>query len=190
MIWRFVRNRYGRAVYEWLMQRGITFTVMLEYHRDLGESLSEPQSPVDVTIRPLDVDMIAPPDWMDDDRLDDADVVVAAMLDGDVVGAVFASVDRQTYVEALEAKVAHEGAYVWRLYVDPDHRNRGIATAIVTETLRVVRERFDVPQAVALVALDNRPSQWVFEAAGFEEHRTHTYVSAFGRSVRRPAATS
>lgn len=187
MLWRLTRNRYGRALYEWFGDRGITATAMYEYHRAVEGPL--PERDPDATIRPLDVGTFTPPPWMDEDRLDDADLVVGALRGGEIVGAVFVGFDRRTRVEALGASVAHEGAYVWRLYVEPRHRGRGLAAGLLAETLRLARDR-GAPEAVALVALDNRPSRRTFEALGFEAARVHAYGAAFGREVRRPTARS
>lgn len=185
MLWRLTRNRYGRALYEWFDDRGVTATAMYEYHRDLEASL--PERNPDATIRPLEVGAFTPPAWMDADRLEDADLVVGALRDGEIVGAVFVGLDCRTYVEAIRASVAHEGAYVWRLYVAPDHRGRGLASGLLAGALELARDR-DAPEAVALVALDNRPSRRTFESLGFEAHRVHVYGAAFGRELRRPTA--
>jgi GNAT superfamily N-acetyltransferase len=105
--------------------------------------------------------------------------------DGPVVGYLFVSADEPIFVHPLETELDFEGAYVRRVFVDPDYRQRGIATALVADARRVARERFDASEAHALIAPDNRPSQWVFEANGFRRVHEYDYARVGGWTRRR-----
>jgi GNAT superfamily N-acetyltransferase len=73
------------------------------------------------------------------------------------------------------------------VFVHPDHRNRGVATALVSRAREWARER-GADAVHALVALDNRPSRWTFEANGFEPRHEHVYYRLFRlthRSIER-----
>jgi ribosomal protein S18 acetylase RimI-like enzyme len=170
-LWRVTRNPYGRVAYERLADLGVTGTIMYRYVRDPG--------PVPDREAPPDVEFDAPtpadaPDGGAFEQLSRDDRAVLARVEGSVVGWTFVS-DRTVTVEALDRDVTVDGAYVWRVYVDPDQRNRGIATAMVARAVGLAEREFDRERCVALIAVDNRPSQRLFESLGFEPRRRHTY---------------
>ncbi|NUC74578.1 GNAT family N-acetyltransferase [Haloterrigena sp. SYSU A558-1] len=175
-LWRLTRNRYGRAVYDALARRGITATEMIEYVADLEDapaadggsrrSAYAVETCDPSTVAPLE----APVEELQSDEL-----VVAALEDGRPRGYLFCSVDATHEIHPLERELHFEGAYIRRVFVDPDHRNRGIATALVGETCRLARER-GAERATALVALDNGPSRALFERRGFDPRRRRRYV--------------
>lgn len=195
-LWRLTRNRYGRAVYDALARVGITATEMIEYVTALEDAPAADGGPgvgtdadgrtgytVEVcdpsTVEPLD----APVEELQSDEL-----VVAALEDGRPRGYLFCSVDATHEIHPLERELRFEGAYIRRVFVDPDHRDRGIATAMVGETCRLARER-GAERATALVALDNGPSRALFERHGFAPQRRRRYVRVgplSHRSVRSP----
>jgi GNAT superfamily N-acetyltransferase len=186
-LWRLTRNRYGRRIYEALGRLGVTATRMYEYVADAGDPPSDRVAATEATLTVRGPDAgdrtggrghgdyadLAPDEW-----------VVAARLDGAEVGHAFLSVDAERRVAPLERTLAFEGGYLRRLWVDPPARRRGIATALVARAV----ERAGTAGAgrvTALVAADNRPSRWTFEAVGFEPHRRHTYARAGPVSWRR-----
>jgi GNAT superfamily N-acetyltransferase len=75
----------------------------------------------------------------------------------------------------LETVLDEPGAYVHRLFVAPDHRGEGLATALVTAAVRVARE-WNRNRSWALIAPDNRPSRWTFRACGFEPEERLDYA--------------
>jgi len=199
--WRLTRNRYGRTVYEALKRAGLQAAKMDEYvhegpppvARDLpadvrlveraGDALGDLRDGVASLDGPHDVVAEAAAD----------DYLVVAVADaaggrgpGRPVGYVLAS-DRRVYVTELGVERRFDGSYVWRLYVAPEYRRRGVATALVARTVRTAAERFGCERRVALVAADNRPSQWVFEANGFEPERRWSYYRV-GPFERRSVA--
>nr|WP_276303584.1 GNAT family N-acetyltransferase [Halomarina sp. PSR21] len=182
-LWRVTRTARARRLYEWLAARGVTGARMYQYVRDLDEGLPAPAPPADVTLaRESGAD--AGLERLDGDLARDDTVVVARSDDGgEAAGQVVVSVGRPVRVPPLGATVRTDGAYVWRLYVPPAHRGRGIATALVAAGARAARER-GADRAAALVATDNRPSQRVFEANGFEARTLHTYYR-FRNATRR-----
>jgi ribosomal protein S18 acetylase RimI-like enzyme len=109
--------------------------------------------------------------------------IVAAVSGDDVAGYLFVSVDATHHIHPLETEVSFDGGYIRRLYVDPRYRQRGLATILVQRACDHVAAD-GAEQVHALVALDNRPSQWVFEANGFERTQKHSYVYVFGHSRR------
>lgn len=178
-IWRVTRSRLARRLYDALAALGVTATRLRQYERSL-DAPAERDPPDGVT---LDCRRLEAPETVAGDRLPAGDVLVTARADGYRVGQVFASLDRRVRVAPLDATVHTAGAYVWRLHVVPEHRGRGVATALVVRALRAANEH-GAERAVALVAPDNRPSQWVFETCGFERGPRHDYYRLFDRSWR------
>lgn len=186
-LWRLTRNPYAKRLHETLDSLGLTLSVLRVYARPL-DAPSEPETDA-VRLRYHDPAALAESladSFRDADALDRADHVVAAYADGQRVGSVLLTVDQAVYVDALHREFDPEGAYVWRLYVAPDARSRGLGRTLVRAALWAGAEtNGPIDRATALVAPDNVPSQAVFEAVGFEPARELRYVRALGREHRR-----
>ena len=176
-LWRLTRNQYGRAAYEVLARAGITATVMYEYVATLAEDeFDAPASSAErsYAVEPCEPDRVAPLD-APVTELGPDERIVAALEDGRPRGYLFLSIDAAHEIDPLERTLEFDGAYIRRVFVDPAHRNRGIATEMVAEACRRARER-GVRRATALVAVDNAPSRALFERHGFEPRRRRRYV--------------
>lgn len=184
-LWRLTRNRYGRACYDRLQALGVTATVMTEYVATLDDTVDPPERP-SLTVeqcdggRPLDAPTA---------ELIDGEVVLAA-FDGETpVGYLFYSTDATHRIHPLERELTFEGAYLRRVYVAPDHRQRGVASALVA-TARKRARREGADRATALVARDNVPSRALFESHGFEAVRDRRYVRLGSLSYRSQSPES
>ncbi|QSX00189.1 GNAT family N-acetyltransferase [Haloterrigena alkaliphila] len=190
-LWGLTRNRYGRAVYDALARVGLTATVMIEYVAALEDATEEHTSvdggATEYAVESCDPSRVAPLD-APVDELAPGELVVAALEDGRPRGYLFCSIDPTHEIHPLERTLAFEGAYIRRVFVAPDHRNRGIATAMVEAACRMASER-GAERATALVALDNSPSRALFERRGFEPRRRRRYVriGPFTHRSVRPA---
>lgn len=183
-LWRVTRNRYGRAVYEALKTVGITGTVMYEYSKELdGETGHEGGSgdgqytvfqPSPERVTPIGAPV---------DELHPDEEIVAAFADDTPLGYLFLSVDATLEIDPLDQIRQFEGAYIRRVFVAPDHRGRGVATAMLTAACRRAADR-DAGRATALVAVDNVPSRGLFERCGFEPRRVRRYARAGPFSYR------
>lgn len=192
-VWKLVRNPYGRAVYDALDSVGVKFSKMHLYVADLSDA-PEVDPPGGVIFEIRSPDEITPPPSQDEEPLAADDNIIIALRnknttesnDKEVVGYQTLSLDRPVYVPPVEREMDHE-AYLWGLYVDPDYRNRGIATTLISEALRVAHE-YGAESAHSLVAVDNAPSQRALAANGFEPRREVSYYRLFGleRRVDRP----
>ncbi|WP_277542760.1 GNAT family N-acetyltransferase [Haloarcula laminariae] len=172
-LWRLTRNRYGRACYDRLQAMGVTATVMTEYVAALsGEpGAADGGSP---TVEACDPDRVTPLDAPTDDLVD-GETVLAAFDGATPLGYLFYSVDATHHIHPLERDLEFEGAYLRRVYVAPEHRQRGVASALVAAACERARQQ-DARRATALVARDNVPSRALFEAHGFEAVRDRRYV--------------
>lgn len=184
-VWKLTRNRYGRRLYEALAARGVTATRMYLYRAAVGESPPRVDAPDGITLASTSPASLDPGDYADFADPKSGDCAVVAEADGDVVGYLFLTYDRPKRVDPLARTYEFDGAYVWRVFVDPALRGRGIATALVGRALGVARERWGAETACALVAADNRPSQWVFENNGFERREVLSYYRVLGFERRR-----
>jgi GNAT superfamily N-acetyltransferase len=181
-LWRLTRNDHARRLYDALKRAGVTGTRMYEYvaHLD-GSPTRDPPDGVAIDTRtPATLTPSACP-ALPEHR--DDETILVATEDGDegeeVLGSLFVSPAPTIHVHPLETDLSFDGAYVRRVFVHPHARNRGVATALVARA-RTVATEWGLETVHALVALDNRPSQWVFEANGFERRRIHAYVRLFG----------
>lgn len=153
---------------------GITATVMIEYVATLEGAAFDTESAGAYSVERCEPAQVATLDAPVGELRPD-ERVIAALEGGKPRGYCFCSIDAAHEIHPLERTLAFDGAYIRRAFVDPDHRNRGIATAIIAEACRQARER-GVRRATALVALDNSPSRRLFERHGFEPRRRRRYV--------------
>ena len=88
---------------------------------------------------------------------------LGAFWDNHLVGVVIISCD------------ARKG-WINRLAVDPDYRNRGIATALIAESEKMLRKRgFRI--FCALIEDSNTASKELFKECGYVEHHDIVYFS-------------
>ncbi|ELZ79198.1 N-acetyltransferase [Haloferax sp. Atlit-6N] len=181
-LWRLTRTETARRVYDALKARGLTATQMDEYVADADAADVGRDPPAGVEIRALDpaeaTRFEARYDAFSELRGDETAVCAfdgGADEEPVLVGYLFLGDPGLTYrVHPLEADVTFPGGYVRRVFVAPEARNRGIATALVSRAVAVAGER-GAETVHALVARDNRPSQWTFESVGFRVARTRAY---------------
>ena len=182
--WWLTRNRHGERLYDFLAERGIRVSKLERYVRSTGEvdaaTLSGLENVEFACHQASEVDADTVEAF---DKPAAVDRVLMATEGETVVGYTFLSHDRPVWIDPLETELTIDGAYIWRVFVDPAHRQRGIATALVE---RAVQEaaRLGAAQAVALVAVDNYPSKQVFRANGFRADRVLGYYRLFGLTRR------
>ncbi|MFC6824073.1 GNAT family N-acetyltransferase [Halopelagius fulvigenes] len=172
-LWRLTRNERARRVYEALKRVGITGTRMYQYVADPRDDAGADAAVEGVAFAARDPTAVGGEYEAFAELRDDETVLCA--LDGDeIVGHLFVSVDATHRIHPLEETLTFDGGYVRRVFVRPSHRGRGIATALVSRA-RTVAADAGAGAVHALVALDNKPSQWMFEANGFERRFEHAY---------------
>ncbi|MDS0279324.1 GNAT family N-acetyltransferase [Halomicroarcula sp. S1AR25-4] len=171
-LWRLTRNRYGRAVYDRLAAAGVTATLLSEYVAD--PAAVDPSGSESVSVEvcdPARVSELGAPVG----ELADGEVVLGAFEGGTPLGYLFCSLDATHDIAPLERRRSFEGAYLRRVFVAPDHRQRGVASALVVGACDWAHGR-GATRASALVARDNVPSRALFAAHGFDVVRDHRYV--------------
>ena len=175
-LWRFTRNPYARRLYDWLSARGLRFTWLTEYVTDLSTvDWDHDRSPaVGVRVELTDPDTVRAID-APVDVLAPGEVVIAAVEDGQPRGYLFCSVDAPIYVHPLGRDISFDGAYIRRVFVSPDHRQRGIASTLLARACAWAND-VGADRATTLVAPDNVPSRALFERHGFEPVRERRYL--------------
>ncbi|WP_049905267.1 GNAT family N-acetyltransferase [Haloferax gibbonsii] len=180
--WRLTRNPSMRRVYDVLKARGITATRLCEYRADLGQTdaTKSPSTPSgtslevlsasEATSRRLDIDFSIPVD------LRDGEWLVIACDDDRPVSRTLVTDAPRPYEGALEREVPVPGAYLRKVFVVPERRGQGLASATLRRALALARDELDVTTGTALIAADNKPSQWLFEQRGFERVAVHEYA--------------
>ncbi|AFK19757.1 GNAT family N-acetyltransferase [Haloferax mediterranei ATCC 33500] len=196
-LWRLTRTETAHRVYDALKAHGLTATQMDEYVVHTSELEATRDPPTGVEVRALDSDDArvheqtydAFAELRDDERAVcafDTDTVDSDSFGGDslgddsvdgdsLVGYLFLGDPGLTYrIHPLETDVTFSGGYIRRVFVAPSARNRGIATTLVSEAVSLADEQ-GAETVHALVARDNRPSQWTFESNDFRVERTRSY---------------
>jgi len=184
-LWRLTRHDRVRRLYDRLSEAGLFLAQLDRFRRGTADADDLPDAPEGVRTA-----VASATEWMPD-RLAEAplapgDRLVVARRDGRPVGWCCLS-DRPTYVPELRRRLTFEGAYLWRLYVRPSDRGRGLGTALVARAVRAARER-STDDITALVAPDNVPSRRTFRSLGFRPTERFTAAGCLGveRHRRRP----
>ncbi len=98
---------------------------------------------------------------------------IAARLKADEMGAVVGAFNEEDLVGASgvkresQMKLAHK-AYIWGVYVDPQHRRRGIGRELVRRSLDYAFSDLGVRQVNLGVNVANTAAIAVYEAMGFK----------------------
>ena len=180
--WRLTRNQYARNIYDALKALGITATKMYEYRAELEQTSSPyhlttpaetsidlvPASEVDSL--DINIDFSLPVDPLD------GEWIVIASVDGRPVGRTLVTDTPRPYVDPLERTIRISGAYVRRVFVVPERRGRGVASATLRAAMALAQDELGAANATALIAADNKPSQGLFEGCGFERVGVHEYA--------------
>jgi ribosomal protein S18 acetylase RimI-like enzyme len=178
-LWRLTRNRYGRRLYETLDAAGLTASLMVEYRRPAADPPAPDAAGVGFETRdPGDLDE----SFRDAKNLPETDLVVCATRDGERVGSLLLTLG-SVHVDVLDREFDPRGVYVWRVWVEPDHRGQGIGTGLVAAGVAAAADHADA--ASALVARDNVPSKRAFESVGFRPTRELWYLGVGPLSYRR-----
>lgn len=180
--WHFTRNQYTRRIYDALKAHGVTATRMNEYRAEL-EQTNATRSPIphddtnldfvsasEVGSLDVDFDFSLPVDMLD------GEWAVIATIDGRPIGRTLVTDASRPYVDPLERELPVSGVYVRRVFVVPERRGRGIASATLRGAVALARDEFGADAATALIAADNKPSQGLFEGCGFERVGVHEYA--------------
>jgi ribosomal protein S18 acetylase RimI-like enzyme len=88
-------------------------------------------------------------------------IVFVAERGGEVVGYAYAGMEGNDYM-ALRGPAG----VLYDLVVDPDHRRKGMGTALLEAALAALRER-GAPRALLFTAQKNDAAQAMFDRAGF-----------------------
>lgn len=179
-VWKITRTSVGRRVFDALADAGVVLSRLEQYEHGLEQPIPDPSDPEGVSLSVVAPGEVTLAGRMNRPELSAEDRIVAAVADGRVVGVLPVTIDRPFYVHPLEETIDFTGAYLWGLYVDPEWRRRGIATALVARALAFVDDRTDRPSVQALVGVDNVPSKRLFTDAGFERTRVRSYYRLFG----------
>ena len=76
-------------------------------------------------------------------------------------------------------KERHKG-HVWGVYVRPESRGKGVASALMKEIIRRARE-LDGLEQITLVASANFPAQRLYQALAFESYGTEPHSLKIGK---------
>jgi len=186
-LWRVTRHESVRRLYERLAAADIFVAQLDQFERPTAHL----PRPTDVTLAATKIDVLPAvehcPAALGDAPLAPSDRIVLARRAGETVGWCCLS-DRPVYVPELHRRLSFPGSYLWRLYVRPADRGRGIGTALARRAIDHSRTVLDVDTITALVAPDNLPSRKAFDALDFEPTERYTSGGCLGREWHRHTA--
>lgn len=187
-LWRLTRSGPARTVYDRLTAAGVTFARLDRFVRPTASTERDPRLPESIDGVERDRARDGVPPALDAEPMGPEDLVLRARRDDRTVGYCLLS-DRPIYVPELGRRLAFPGAYLWRVFVVPDERGRGIGTALVESAVDAADEVFDAESISALVAPDNVPSRRAFASAGFSPGERYTTVGVGERRLTRGPTT-
>jgi len=180
-LWRVTRHPMARGLYRSLQRRGLVVAQLDRFECPADEVVATDPPPgvaLDATrIGEAPVERV--PSALRGAPIAPADIVIRATDRGEPVGWCCLS-DRRVYVPELRRRITFEGTYLWKLYVVPAVRNRGIASALIAHAAH--SRTAANGRLVALVAPDNYPSRRAFTRLGFEP--TERFTSVGWRTTR------
>jgi ribosomal protein S18 acetylase RimI-like enzyme len=119
------------------------------------------------------------PDRQDQSR---DEVLVQCSLDGEVIGRARMCFGEK-YVNELATPVHFDGWYVYDVYVSPEHRQKGVVTAVFEECKRIAASSGRGSELFAFVHFNNFKSQRSLASSGFRHIRTLAYLNVLGFRV-------
>ena len=179
-VWKLTRTSFGRHVFDTLADVGVVFSRLEQLEHTLGSPLPDVSVPDMVSLRVGTPGRFSLSGRMNRPELSDQDRIVAAVADDRVVGVQPITIDRAFYVDPLERTIDFAGAYFWGLYVVPEWRRQGIATALVARALSFVADQTAQTRVQTLIGIDNVPSKLVLTGTGFERKCVRSYYRLFG----------
>lgn len=185
-LWRVTRHEYVREFYHKLDEAGVFLAQLDRFERPTGSGGNTETTPEAIAFEVVPVTERYPED-LDATPIAPSDRVVLARRAGETVGWCCLS-DRPVYVPELHRRLRLPGSYLWRLYVTPEERGRGIGSAIIEQAVDHSRTALGVRTITALVAPDNLPSRRAFQRLGFTPTERFTSCGCLGREWHRRRA--
>jgi len=183
-LWHVTRNSTARRLYERLESSGFFVSQLDLFERETEKDRSGVEADTDAPdgfalgVRTLRNEK-GFPKALEREPVAPTDRLVVATDDEAVVGYCCLS-DRPVYVPELHRRLRLPGAYLWKLYVEPERRGMGIGKAVIWRALRCARTEFGTEKMTALVAPDNLPSRKAFHRLGFVPTERYTSFGCLG----------
>jgi len=184
-LWRLTRHPAVGRLYDRLERAGAFAAQLDAFERETDTGIAvDPPSDIQLSTARADEGL---PDHLMGEPVAPGDTVVRATRQDETVGCCCLS-DRSVYVPELRQRVSFAGTYLWRLFVSPPERGRGVGGAIIAHAVAEGATGDD--RIVALVAPDNVPSRRAFRSLGFRpaERFTGVGVGRYQYHRRRPLA--
>jgi L-amino acid N-acyltransferase YncA len=186
-LWRLSRHELVRQAYQHLDDAGIFLAQLDRFERATARLEGVSAAALEATTLEVVPATDRCPEQLSETPLAPSDRIVLARRAGETVGWCCLS-DRPVYVPELHRRVTFLGSYLWRLYVTPAERERGIGTALIRRAIEHSRTTFDVETMTALVAPDNLPSRKAFRALGFTPTTRYTSCGCLDWTWHRRSA--
>jgi len=163
-MWRLTRHPATRRLYDIIENQGLILAQLDRFQRPVDGDFDTVEPPAGVRLSTAKAaDRV--PDRLAQAPLAPVDTIVWAHRGTETIGSCCLSY-RPMYVPELHRRVKFDGTYLWKLFVAPAERGRGIGSAIIGQAIE--SSAASVAKIEALVALDNIPSRHAFSGCGFQ----------------------
>lgn len=105
-------------------------------------------------------------------------ILIGAFLNDEWIGYNWIGF-KPTEMEEIERFIHFNGAYIWRLYVKEDYRQRGIAKKMLDFSLNQIKNTYKKNRIYAAVETSNVPSIKTLESLKFSKVGTVKYSRLF-----------
>jgi ribosomal protein S18 acetylase RimI-like enzyme len=101
--------------------------------------------------------------------LDNGHICLSALVNNKIIGSVWISTRYPPYFDILKIRPIFKGtAYIFKLFVSPNFRGKGIGTILVLEALQL-SYKMGITRATAIVHKWNKNSLGLMEKLGFKK---------------------
>ena len=163
-MWRLTRHPATRRLYDIIEKQGVILAQLDRFQRPVDGDFNTVEPPAGVRLSAAKAaDRV--PDRLAQAPLAPVDTIVWAHRGTETIGSCCLS-HRPVYVPELHRRLKFDGTYLWKLFVAPAERGRGIGSAIIGQAIE--SSAASVAKIEALVAPDNIPSRHAFSGCGFQ----------------------
>lgn len=158
---------------------GLKYSNMILYRREPTEG--EVSFDSSYTFETYSVDSDTIPTEIKSEDLTEQDEIVTVRTGEEIMGFLWVS-ERNTYrISPIERTVGIEGKYIWKVFVFPEHRGKGVATQLLCYT---VQKESPEESFSAFVAANNIPSRRLFEFVDFAPVTSEKLIKVGSLQVR------
>lgn len=173
-------NRYCITLKYFSKKIGIDFSKYYIYSIKFDETTFKEPETENIITKVCKVDDLGQFGKLKDEFLPDIadNIMIGAFFNNQWVGYSWISFKPAEVLE-IEKFIHFDGAYIWRLYVEEEFRQMGIAKKMVYFSLNQIKDIYKKNRAYVVIDASNKPSIKTFESLNFSRVGTVKYSKIF-----------